>query len=60
MRSSILESVTVMEFQTTEAYSGRGLTNAAYNKNKLSNEEKLMVIERDAFREKEVNMIVKI
>jgi hypothetical protein len=46
MRLSYLESVAVMEFQTTEAYSNLGLTNAEYNTNKQSNEEKLKLIER--------------
>jgi hypothetical protein len=46
MVSSFLESMAVMEFQTTEAYSNLGLTNAMYNTNKQSNEEKLKVMER--------------
>jgi hypothetical protein len=46
MRSSFLESVAVMEFQTTEAYYSLGLTNTAYKTNKQSNEEKLRVKER--------------
>jgi hypothetical protein len=45
MRSSFLESVAVMEFQTTDAYSNLGLTNAVKNINKQSNEEELKVME---------------
>jgi hypothetical protein len=39
MCSSFLESVAVMEFQTAEAYSSRGLTNAVYNTNKQSHDD---------------------
>jgi hypothetical protein len=43
MRSSLLESVLVTEFQTTEAYSNFALTKAKYSINKLSMVEKLIV-----------------
>jgi hypothetical protein len=44
MRSSLLESVLVTEFQTTEAYSNFALTKAKYSINKLSMVEKEKVI----------------
>jgi hypothetical protein len=40
MRSSLLASVDVREFHTTEAYSNLGLTKVKYKKYKLSREEK--------------------
>jgi hypothetical protein len=46
MRSSLLESVLVTEFQTTEAYSNFDLTKAKYSVNKLSMVEKEKVIVR--------------
>jgi hypothetical protein len=46
MRSSFVESVDVIEFQTTEAYSNLSLTKAVYNESRQSKEENLKVIER--------------
>jgi hypothetical protein len=46
MRSSLLASVDVREFQTIEAYSNLDLTNVKYSTYKLSREEYLKVIER--------------
>jgi hypothetical protein len=45
MRSSFLESVDVIEFQTTEAYSNPGLAKVVYNESRQSKEENLNVIE---------------
>jgi hypothetical protein len=45
MRSSLLASVHVIEFYTTEAYSKLGLTKVKYKTYKHSREEKLQVIE---------------
>jgi hypothetical protein len=41
MRSSLLASVDVIEFHTTEAYSNLGLTKVKYKTYKHSREEKL-------------------
>jgi hypothetical protein len=41
MCSSLLASVDVIEFHTTEAYSNLGLTKVKYKTNKHSREEKL-------------------
>jgi hypothetical protein len=46
MRSNLVESVDVMEFQATEAYSNLDLTSARYSTYKESREENLKVIER--------------
>jgi hypothetical protein len=46
MYSSMLTSVDVIEFRTTEAYSNLGLTNVKYSTYKQSRGEKLKVIER--------------
>jgi hypothetical protein len=46
MRSSLLESVLVTEFQTTEAYSNFALTKAKYSIHKLSMVEMEKVIVR--------------
>jgi hypothetical protein len=43
-RSSLLESVTVTEFQATEAYSSWDLTKAKYSISRLSRVEKEIVI----------------
>jgi hypothetical protein len=45
MRSSLLASVDVIEFQTTEAYSNLDLTNVKYSTYKQSREENLKVME---------------
>jgi hypothetical protein len=44
MRSSLLASVDIIEFQTTDAYSSLDLTNAMYNLSIHSRDEKLKVI----------------
>jgi hypothetical protein len=41
MRSSLLASVDIIDFQTTDAYSILDLTNAMYNLSKHSKDEKL-------------------
>jgi hypothetical protein len=46
MRSSLLASVDVIEFHSTEAYSNLGLTKVKYKTYKHSREEKLLVIEQ--------------
>jgi hypothetical protein len=46
MCSSLLASVDVMEFQTTQAYSNLDLTNGNYSMYKQSREENLKVMER--------------
>jgi hypothetical protein len=45
MGSSLLASVDVTEFQTTEAYSNLDLTNVKYSIYKHSTEENMWVIE---------------
>jgi hypothetical protein len=44
MRSSLLASVDLIEFQTTDAYSSLDLTNVVYNLSIHSTDEKLKVI----------------
>jgi hypothetical protein len=44
MRSSLLASVDVIEFQKTDAYSSLDLTNVVYNLSIHSTDEKLKVI----------------
>jgi hypothetical protein len=46
IRSSLLESVFVIEFQATEAYSNLGLTKTVYSIKRLSKVEKENVIVR--------------
>jgi hypothetical protein len=46
MRSSLLASVDITEFQTTDAYSSLDLTNVIYNLSKHSRDEKFKVILR--------------
>jgi hypothetical protein len=46
MRSSLLASVDVIEFQTAEAYSNLDLTNVRFSVYKHSREEKQKVMER--------------
>jgi hypothetical protein len=46
MRSSLLTTVDVIEFQTTEAYSNLDLTNVKYSTYKQSREENLRARER--------------
>jgi hypothetical protein len=46
MRSGMLASVDVIEFQTTEAYSNFDPTNVKYGTCKQSREENLKVMER--------------
>jgi hypothetical protein len=60
MRSSLLASVDVIEFQTTEAYSNLDLTNVKYSTYKQSREDNLKVMERIRLRKYGMNMIVKI
>jgi hypothetical protein len=46
MRSSLLASVDVIEFLTTEAYSNLDLTKVKYSTDKQSKEKNLKVMER--------------
>jgi hypothetical protein len=46
MRSSLLASVDVIEFQTTDAYANLDLTNTMYNLSIHSTDEKLKVMLR--------------
>jgi hypothetical protein len=62
MRSSLLESVIITEFQATEAYSNLDLTKAKYSMSTLSVVEKVvyeLTLIVSLHEKKEINMMMK-